>query len=139
MSTGLIHSDIYPENTGWRRETGELLILDLEWIGFGPRFYDAASLLGAPDDQQPHFRRRDKLAQYYMEEYVRWGGEAIPLSKFMEENSILWMSRILNMLWFSLARALDGRVDWTDDQEEGRQFFRDGLGKTLEVLFHQMP
>lgn len=137
MEMGLIHSDIYPENTGWRQETGELLILDLEWIGFGPRFYDAASLLGAPDNLQPHHQRRDELARYYLEEYVRWGGASMPMDKFMEGNSILWIAETLNMLWFRLARALDGRVDWTDDQEEGRRFFRNELRKTLDALLHQ--
>ena len=137
METGLIHSDIYPENTGWRRETRELLILDLEWIGFGPRFYDAASLLGAPDDLQPHWQRREELAQYYLEQYVRWGGPAVSLDQFMKEVPVLWAAQRLNIMWFGLRHALDGRVDWTEDREEGRRFFREELYKHLSVLLRE--
>ena len=32
------------------------------------------------------------------------------------------------------ARALDGKVDWTDDREEGRRVFREELHKTLSAL-----
>ncbi len=134
MEMGLIHSDVYPENTGWRRGKRELLILDLEWIGFGPRFYDAASLLGAPDEMQPHYRRRDELARYYMERYARWGGDIAPLSEFMREISALWIAQTLGIMWFRLARALDGQVDWTEDREQGRRFFRDGLKEELSIL-----
>jgi aminoglycoside/choline kinase family phosphotransferase len=137
METGLIHSDVYPENTGWRRGKRELLILDLEWIGFGPRFYDAASLLGAPDELQPHHRKRDELARYYMERYARWGGEIAPLSEFMREISALWIAQTLGIMWFRLARALDGQVDWTEDREQGRRFFRDGLKEELSVLMRK--
>ena len=134
MDTGLIHGDVYPENTGWRRDTKELLILDLEWIGFGPRFWDAAMLLGAPDEMQPQYQRRDELAQYYLEQYVRWGGKALPLERFAEEISILWMAQRLSMMWFGLSRALDGDADWTNDREEARGFFREGLYKELIVI-----
>lgn len=134
MDTGLIHGDVYPENTGWRRDTKELLILDLEWIGFGPRFWDAAMLLGAPDEMQPQYQRRDELAQYYLEQYVRWGGKALPLERFAEEISILWMAQRLSMMWFGLSRALDGDADWTNDREEARGLFREGLYKELIVI-----
>jgi len=134
MDTGLIHGDVYPENTGWRRDTRKLLILDLEWIGFGPRFWDAAMLLGAPEEMQPQYQRRDELAQYYLEQYVRWGGKAPSLERFTEEISILWMAQRLSMMWFGLSRALDGDADWTDDREEARGFFREGLYRELSVI-----
>jgi len=138
MEPGLIHSDIYPENTGWRRGTGELLIIDLEWIGIGPRFFDAASLLGAPDPAQPHYERRDELARYYLEQYIKHGGESVSLNQFREEISQLWIAQRLNIMWFSLRRALDGKVDWTEDREEGRRFFRDYLRETLGILFNEV-
>jgi hypothetical protein len=134
MDTGLIHGDVYPENTGWRRDTDELLILDLEWIGFGPRFWDAAMLLGAPEEMQHQHQRRDELAQYYLEQYAHWGGEAPSLKQFAEETSTLWIAQRLSMMWFGLRRALDGDADWTDDREEARQFFRDGLHKELTSI-----
>ncbi len=134
MDTGLIHGDVYPENTGWRRDTHELLILDLEWIGYGPRFWDAAMLLGAPDEIQHQHQHRDELAQHYLEQYVRWGGRAPSLKHFEEETSTLWIAQRLSMMWFGLRRALDGDADWTDDREEARQFFRDGLHKELTAI-----
>jgi len=134
MDTGLIHGDVYPENTGWRRDTKELLILDLEWIGFGPRFWDAAMLLGAPEEMQRQYQRRDELAQYYLEQYAHWGGKALSLERFAEEISILWIAQRLSMMWFGLGRALDGDADWTDDREEARGFFREGLYKELIVI-----
>lgn len=138
MEIGLIHSDIYPENTGWRQRAGELLILDLEWIGFGPRFYDAASLLGAPDDSQPHHQRREELGKYYLEQYARCGGTSVYLDQFMKELPILWMAQTLNIMWFGLRHALDGCVDWTEDREEGRRFFRDGLYENLSALLREV-
>ena len=136
MRSGLIHSDIAPENTGWRRCTGELLILDLEWIGIGPRFFDAAHWLGgAPDDLQPHCCQRDELAQYYLDQYVLRGGEETPLDQFMKEVSILWIAQNFTMLWFSLARALDGQVDWTEDREAGRRSAGEWLYQELDALF----
>jgi hypothetical protein len=137
MRTGLIHSDIYAENTGWRRSSGELLIIDLEWIGFGPRFYDAARWLGAPDDRQLHLCQRNELARHYMEQYVRWDGSAVPLDQFMKESFMLWKAQIFSMLWFRLARALDGHVDWTEDREAGRRFFRGSLYRDLCILVRE--
>ena len=137
MDTGLIHSDLYPENTGWRRVNEELLIIDLEWMCLGPRFYDAAAWLGAPHDLQLHRDHRRELAQYYMAQHVRWGGSEAPLDQFMKECSVLWMARTLIMLWFGLARALDGRVDWTEDREAGRRFFYEELHKHLSALLQE--
>jgi hypothetical protein len=134
MGTGLIHGDIYPENTGWRRGTKELLILDLEWIGFGPRFWDAAMLLGASGEMQPQQQHRDELARYYLEQYAHWGGEAPSLKQFAEDTSTLWVAQRLSMMWFGLRRALDGDADWTDDREEARRFFREGLYRELSVI-----
>jgi hypothetical protein len=134
MDTGLIHGDVYPENTGWRPGTKELLILDLEWIGFGPRFWDAAMLLGAPDEMHPQRQHREELAQYYLDKYAHWGGEAPSLKHFLEKISVLWTAQRLSMMWFGLRHALDGDVDWTDDQEEGRQFFRDSLYDELSAI-----
>jgi hypothetical protein len=134
MDTGLIHGDVYPENTGWRRDTNELLILDLEWIGFGPRFWDAAMLLGAPDEMQHQHQRRDELSQHYLEQYAHWGGKAPSLKQFKEVTSTLWIAQRLSMIWFGLRRALDGDADWTDDPAETRQFFREGLYKELNAI-----
>ena len=137
METGLAHTDFYPENTGWRRETEELLMLDLEFVGFAPRFYDAAGWIGAPDDIQHRCRPREELAQYYMKQYTRWGGCPVPLEQFLEDTRILWMASELRMLGWRLGRALDGRVDWTEDRDEGRRVLREGLHEDLSILLRQ--
>ena len=138
MKTGIAHTDFYPENTGWRRETGELLMLDLEFVGFAPRFYDVAGWVGAPDDILPRCLPRRELAQYYLEQYIRWSGCPVPLEQFLEETRILWMAGELKMLGWRLGRALDGCVDWTDDRGEGRRFFREGLHRDLSILLRQV-
>ena len=138
MEMGLTHADFYPENTGWRRETEELLMLDLEFVGFAPRFYDVAGWIGAPDDIQFRCCPREELAQYYLEQYSRWGGCHVTLEQFLENTHILWMASELKMFGWRLGRALDGRVDWTDDREEGRRMFREGLHKDLRILLSQV-
>ncbi|MBC8234169.1 phosphotransferase [bacterium] len=138
METGIAHTDFYPENTGWRRETRELLMLDLEFVGFAPWFYDVAGWIGAPDDIQPRCLPRRELAQYYLEQYIRRGGCPVQLEQFLEETHILWMAGELKMLGWRLGRALDGCVDWTDDHEEGRRFFREGLRRDLSILLRQV-
>lgn len=138
METGLAHTDFYPENTGWRRETGELLMIDLEFVGFAPLFYDVAGWIGAPDNIQKRCCPRRELAQYYLEQYARWGGCPVPLEQFLEDTRILWMASEFKMLGWRLGRALDGCVDWTDNREEGRRVFRDELQRDLSILLQQV-
>jgi len=138
METGLVHFDLYPDSVGWRRQTGELLVLDLEMVGFAPRFYDVAHWLGLPDEVQPRCLPRVKLARHYLEEYVRCGGTAVSLERFLEEISVLWIVQTLSMLWFRLDRALDGRVDWTKDVTEGRCVYRAELLKDLAFLLREV-
>lgn len=134
MDIGLNHNDFYPDSTGWRRDTNELLILDLETVGFAPRFYDVARWLGIPDDIQPRCCPRRELAQYYLKQYKYWGDSYVSIHQFIEEISILCMAQTFNMLWFRLRRALDGKVDWTEDRDEGRRIYREDLYKNLSFL-----
>lgn len=137
MQTGLAHNDFYPDSAGRRRQTGELLAVDLESVGLAPRFYDAARWLGAPDGVQPRCRPRRELARYYLQQYARWGGRAVPMGQFLAEARILWTAQTLEMLWFSLRRALDGEVDWTEDRAEGRRVYRQNLHEKLTGLLDQ--
>jgi hypothetical protein len=134
MELGLSHTDFYSENTGWRWKTGELLMIDLEFVGFAPKFFDVAGWIGAPDDIQPRCCQRRELAQYYLEQYARYGGFPMTLEQFLDEVHTLWMAGELRMLGWSLGRAVDGQVDWTNDQEEGQRLYRDGLYKVLNDL-----
>ena len=38
--------------------------------------------------------------------------------------------------WGSNIGFLDGHVDWTDDREAGRRFFRDGIHQTLTAILY---
>ncbi|GAI85160.1 unnamed protein product, partial [marine sediment metagenome] len=138
MELGLGHNDFYPDSAAWRRETRELLALDLESVGFAPRFYDVARWVGAPDDVQTRCLPRQELAEHYLQEYARWGGTPVPIDEFLKDTQILWMAQALTMLGWRLRRAQDGRVDWTDDREEGRRVFRDDLHRQLSILLGEV-
>jgi len=138
METGLCVNDFYPHGTGWRRQTGELLIFDLEAVGFEARFYDVAPWLGAPDDVQPRCRPRKELAWYYLQQYVRWGGCPVRVDDFLEETRILWLAWTLQMLSWWLGEAINGPVDRTiKDSPEYRLANRDELHRRLSHLIHQ--
>lgn len=134
MEIGLVHYDFYPVHTCWRRETGELLITDLEFVGFAPRFYDLGWWLGASDDILQRCRPRRELAQYYLQQYIHYGGCSISVEQFLEETHILWLAGILKRLKWRLGHALDGRVKGTENREEGRFVFRDQLLQDLNIL-----
>jgi Ser/Thr protein kinase RdoA (MazF antagonist) len=137
MEVGLLHNDFYPDSVGWRRETDELLVVDLESLGIGPRFYDIARWLGAPDELQHHVSDRSRLAQHCLGEYERWSGRETDPRQFLREARLLWLAGTLTMLFFFLGRSLDGRMDWTDDREEGRRQSQDELHEQLNALLRE--
>jgi hypothetical protein len=134
METGLLHNDFYPDSVAWRPDTGELLVVDLESVGLGPRYYDVARWLGAPEEVQPHAPERMSLAEHYLREYRGRSGRETNTRQFLEEARLLWFAGTLTMLFFFLNRSLDGRMDWTDDAEEGRSQSQAELHAQLEVL-----
>ena len=138
MAVGLVHGDYYPDSTGWRRDTGELLMVDLEGVRLAPRFSDVGRWLGAPDAVQPRCLPREELARHYLAEYARWGGSAVPLEQFLEETRLLCLKDALKMLPFAFNRALDGGVDWTRDREEGRRVYRDEVHGHLTILLREV-
>ena len=83
---------------------------------------------------QPHYQQREELAKYYLEQHARWGGKKVSLKQFESEISILWATQRLSIMWFGLRHALDGRVDWTDNSDEGRRFFQKQLYEELNAL-----
>ncbi|HIJ74658.1 MAG TPA: phosphotransferase [Candidatus Hydrogenedentes bacterium] len=137
MKAGLCHNDFAPDSTAYRRDTGKLLIFDLEYLGFGPRFRDVAHWLGAPEDYYPRCRPRHELARLYLRHYVQHGGQPVPVKRLLEEAHILWQAQTLSMLWWLNYRAIDGLVDWTEDRDEGRRTCQDDLRKQLSALCHE--
>jgi hypothetical protein len=140
METGFTHNDCYPHCTGYRRESGELLIFDLEDIGFEPRFFDIAPWLGAPDEVQPRCGTREDLARHYLEEYARWGGAPPSLEQFLDESHLLWLTYVFMMLGWYVHQALAGPSDRTkEDTQEFRRQNRDELHRQLSILLDRLP
>ncbi|MBC8232892.1 phosphotransferase [bacterium] len=105
MEPGLCHRDLEPHHAGRSTRTGELLLFDLSDVAFGPRFWDVAGwcdvagcCLCAPDDPPPHGIFPKKLAEYYLEEYVHWGGCPVLIDRFLEETKVLYFAWTLNFL-----------------------------------------
>lgn len=139
METGFTHNDCYPHCTGHRRETGELLIFDLEDVGFEPRFFDIAPWLGAPDEVQPRCAPREELAQHYLGEYAQRGGEPPSLAQFLEETRVLWLVYTLMMLGWWVNQAVDGPTDRTkEDSADYRRRNCDELHRHLAILLAQV-
>ena len=65
---------------------------------------------------------------------MRSGGPAVPLDAFLEETHALWIYKTFSMLWWWFYRALDGRVDWTDNRDEGRRVCQDELHREILAL-----
>ncbi|MBT5536307.1 phosphotransferase [Candidatus Poribacteria bacterium] len=134
MPVGLVHNDHDSANTGLRRATGELLIFDLEFVGIGPRFTDVAGALGETDAEQPRCLPRSALAAQYLAAYALAGGDAPSVDTLLGETRDLLMAGTLRMLGWSIGRALDGVVDWTEDRDDGRREARAGLLADLQRL-----
>ena len=137
MEQGLIHSDLSRENTGRRHATGELLILDIEFVHLGPRFFDIGPYLGGAAGSDPSDPSLRELAQHYLDEYARWGGSAPESDEFLDDLYVMWVAHPLHFLNWRLGRALDGEVTWTKDREEGRRASQRELAKVLATLLQQ--
>jgi len=138
MPRGLCHNDFYPDSTAWRRQPRELVAVDLESLGFAPRFLDVARWLGAPEEVQPRPCPLDQLVGHYAGEYARRSGHAVSAGQLVEEARQLWTAHSLSFHWWWRERALDGEVDWTDDVGEGRRVCRDALCTELQALLDRI-
>lgn len=134
MDTGLIHTDLYPENCGRRVDGGELVIFDLVFTSVGPRFYDIARWVGTSAGKNNANGKNLRFARAWLDAYSRAGGTAPALDQFFGECGVLKAVSMFVMLWFKLARSLDGRVDWTRDIDEGREVIRGKLQRDLAML-----
>jgi len=100
MEPGLCHRDFEPHHVRCSRRTRELLLFDLTDVAFAPRFWDAASwwCFGTPDDLCHYGIPRKELAEYYLTEYVRWGGCPVTIDRFLEEIKVLYFARNFKVL-----------------------------------------
>lgn len=135
MPQGLVHTDLLIENVG-RRHNGELVLLDLEWVRIGPRYFDAAGWLGRPPDRWPAGLAQGELARHYLEEYARWGGSPPTFEVFMDDVRLMWLAENLRILNWYRDRAVDGLAT-SDANEDTRRARRDSLYRTLTMLLAQ--
>lgn len=135
MPQGLVHLDFSRENTG-RRRTGELLLLDLEGVRFGPHCFDIAEYLGWPPDRWPPNVTQSELAQYYLDEYLRWGGMPLSLEAFFADIRILCVAHHMRYLDWHLKRSL-GSWDTAPADHDERRICCDTLYRTLTLLHAQ--
>jgi hypothetical protein len=102
MPQGLIHTDILSTENVGRLHSGELVVLDVEWVRMGPRYYDAGKWLGRPPERWPAGIAQTELARHFLNEYARWGGDPPSLSAFLDDVHILGLAenlRDLNWYW----------------------------------------
>jgi len=139
MEVGLVHNDLSLEHVGRRRQTGELLLFDLEDIGLTPRFYDVAGWLGAPDPIETRCAPREELAQHYLAAFARRGGTAPPLTAFLDEIRALWLAGEFSWLQWYLHEALDEPWERTRrGDEKYRRENCDDLHRHLAILLAQV-
>ena len=138
METGLCHNDLSPDSTCLDPRSGRGVIVDLESVSIGPRFRDIARWLGGTAQDGRSCVSRQSAAEYYLEEYHRAGGPLVPVEQLLAEARLLRFACLVETLWFSLRRAIDGRVDWTDDVREGRRVFREGLYRAIKALLEDV-
>lgn len=134
MPQGLIHTDIASTNNIGRRHSGELVMLDVEWVRMGPRCFDAGKWLGRPAERWPAGIAQAELAQHYLDEYARWGGEPPPLAEFLDDLRVMALAesfRDLNWYW-------DHGLNWlVPDEGERRNSLYDSLYRILTMLLAQ--
>lgn len=135
MSQGLIHTDFSRENVG-RRKSGELLLLDVEWVSLGPRFFDVAGWLFSPPEGSTPDPRVVELTQHYLDEYARWRGSAPSLDEFFDTLRILRLADIFRYFDWNLKRGLGGWESSPADENE-RKACCDHLHKIFTMLLDQ--
>ncbi len=113
---GLLHQDFHPDNFGWRGKREEIVVFDLHKNSLGPRFADLTPYLALPDwsahksfldASEDGTTRRDRLTRHYLEEYARFGGEAVSLETFRSETSALFWAHKVTSLWWLIERKQD--------------------------------
>jgi len=134
METGLCRRDNNPTNAARRPGTGELVFVDLEMVQLMPRFWDAAQLLGQPDEFWGLALPRSELVEWYLKHYAYHGGRPPDPRQFLMELRILWMTRQLADLWWRLERTQPQAESSRPQQLEEN---REQLRRLLTVLVRQ--
>lgn len=94
----LVHDCYEPCHTGWRHDTDEMLIFDLAGVALSARFSNAGLWLGEADEVREKCLPRKKLAEIYLGEYFKHGGEPVSLDQFLTETRNLWLCESIWLL-----------------------------------------
>jgi Ser/Thr protein kinase RdoA (MazF antagonist) len=135
MPRGLVHTDFSRENMG-RHRPGELLVLDVEFVSIGPRFFDVAGMIGWPPQKWSPDLRNIELGRHYLDEYSRGGGTPPSLEVFFDEARLLWLAERLRYVGFILDMALRCSQE-SPAEDERRRASCDELYRTLTTLLAQ--
>jgi hypothetical protein len=127
---GLIHKDASPQNTGWRGAREEPLLFDLQPMCIGGLMSDLLTLF--PNEGLDEHDRQ--VARAYCDALRERRGPALTPDEIARGTRLARVLRRVGILAWQVARSLDGRVDWTDDAEEGQRTYRAWLHESLSGI-----
>jgi hypothetical protein len=105
MQVGLCHQDHHHLNVGWRVDSKQMLIFDLELVELMPRFWDLAQWIGAPDAVRRLPVPRAELARLYIDVYFAGNRKRISAATLVDQARTLWETRELCDTWWRLDAA----------------------------------
>ncbi|MCC7145337.1 MAG: hypothetical protein IT443_02720 [Phycisphaeraceae bacterium] len=136
LPVGLVHSDAGTQNVGRREPGGPILLFDLHRICRDCVFTDVARVF--TDMQLLREASWQKSAEHYLRVLRESGGPAVAFETFLDVLRVVGPWNRVGFWGWSLARCLDGQVDFTADREEGKRVYRgwmlDHLTETAEEL-----
>ena len=137
MPVGLVHSDLRPGNTGWRRHCRQLVVFDFEDILLDARFYDVAQVLGGPRPLLPGTESNADLAELFLDTYYELTGDRVDMKTLMDEIEIAWAASKVN-LWQYLPPEYGGPSYENRAFERNAKRRRDQLWKNLSMLIESI-
>ena len=110
----LIHGDVGDRNVGLRRrpsvsasdDTSDLVLIDWEWIGYGPPALDVVHLRASfpglvdPTEPFPDAAFTDELPSYYFERYRTYGGTLTDVRTWQRAYSLMMLDTVMSQLSF---------------------------------------
>ena len=140
MPPALLHEDYAGRNTGWRNGRAEFVLFDVHRLSIGPRFWDAFLALGSPAGPEFKIMPWEEALNFYFSELQRFGGSPGTAAEFQTESALMVACNCFSCFRWMLPRAFTGKVDWTEDREEGARSWRSGILNTLKtVLSFKLP
>ena len=140
MPRALLHEDYAGRNTGWRKGRTEFVLFDVHRLSIGPRFWDAILVLGSPEEPAFKIMTWEESLQFYFSELRRFGGSAGTVAEFQYDSKIIAAGNSFSAFRWMIRLALSGKVDWTEDREEGRRSYQSGvLNELKRLLAFEMP